>query len=137
MRGTFESVTGSSASRHAARIGIAPFLFPEARMRPLSGFPPSMTRAWGAVTTDMRGLGWSGAKRALPARVPRNHRGECERSPLGVNVKRVVSRCSAVERVAVAVVPPRVGVLDVVGEAVTTVGELDAAVRVVVSGAVE
>ena len=44
MRGTFESVTGSSASRHAARIGSAPFLLPEARMRPLSGFPPSMTR---------------------------------------------------------------------------------------------
>ena len=55
MRGTFESVTGSSASRHAARIGRAPFLFPEARMRPLSGFPPSMTKACGAVVTDMPG----------------------------------------------------------------------------------
>jgi len=55
IRGTFESVTGSSASRHAARIGRAPFLFPEARMRPLSGFPPSMTRACGAVATDMPG----------------------------------------------------------------------------------
>ncbi len=55
MRGTFDSVTGSSASRHAARIGRAPFLFPEARMRPLSGFPPSMTRACGAVATDMPG----------------------------------------------------------------------------------
>ena len=55
MRGTFESVTGSSASRHAARIGSAPFLFPEARMRPLSGFPPSMTRVCGAVVTDMPG----------------------------------------------------------------------------------
>jgi hypothetical protein len=30
-------------------------LFPEARMRPLSGFPPSMTRACGAVVTDMPG----------------------------------------------------------------------------------
>ena len=29
MRGTFVSVTGSSASRHAARIGSAPFLFPD------------------------------------------------------------------------------------------------------------
>ena len=44
MRGTFESVTGSSVSRHAARIGRAPFLFPAARMRPVSGFPPSMTK---------------------------------------------------------------------------------------------
>ena len=53
MRGTFESVTGSSVSRQAARIGSAPFLFPEARMRPLSGFPPSMTKACGAVVTDI------------------------------------------------------------------------------------
>jgi hypothetical protein len=30
-------------------------LFPEARMRPLSGFPPSMTRVCGAVATDMPG----------------------------------------------------------------------------------
>ena len=37
IRGTFESVTGSSVSRHAARIGSAPFLFPEARTRPPSG----------------------------------------------------------------------------------------------------
>ena len=53
MRGTFESVTGSSVSRHAARIGSAPFLLPDARMCPLSGFPPSMTKAWGAVCTDI------------------------------------------------------------------------------------
>ena len=32
MRGTFASVTGSSVSRHAARIGSAPFLFPAARI---------------------------------------------------------------------------------------------------------
>ena len=43
MRGTLRSVTGSSVSRHAARIGSAPFLFPEARTRPESGWPPSIT----------------------------------------------------------------------------------------------
>ena len=37
MRGTFVSVTGSSVSRHAARIGSAPFLFPAARIVPDSG----------------------------------------------------------------------------------------------------
>ena len=31
----------------------APFLFPEARMWPLRAFPPSMTRACGAVFTDI------------------------------------------------------------------------------------
>ena len=43
MRGTFVSVTGSEASSVAARIGSAPFLFPAARTRPVSGRPPSMT----------------------------------------------------------------------------------------------
>jgi putative nucleotidyltransferase with HDIG domain len=45
IRGTFDNATGSSASRHAARIGSAPFLLPAARMRPLSGCAPSMTKA--------------------------------------------------------------------------------------------
>ena len=43
MRGTFESVTGSSVSRQAARIGSAPFLLPDARTCPESGCPPSIT----------------------------------------------------------------------------------------------
>ena len=34
MRGTFGRTTGSSVSRHAARIGSAPFLLPAARIRP-------------------------------------------------------------------------------------------------------
>src|SRR5689334_12687187 len=45
MRGTFLSVTGSSVSRHAARIGSAPFLFPATRMVPPSGRLPSITKA--------------------------------------------------------------------------------------------
>ena len=54
MRGTFESVTGSSVSRHAARIGSAPFLFPAARTRPESGWPPSITNdsATGLTTVE-------------------------------------------------------------------------------------
>ena len=44
IRGTFESVTGSLASRVAARIGSAPFLFPAAETRPPRGVPPSMTK---------------------------------------------------------------------------------------------
>src|SRR5215217_6557221 len=43
IRGTFVSVTGSSVSRHAARIGSTPFLFPAARTRPEIGRPPSVT----------------------------------------------------------------------------------------------
>ena len=43
IRGTFASCTGSSVSRHAARIGSAPFLLPDARSLPLSGRPPSIT----------------------------------------------------------------------------------------------
>src|SRR5882757_5558315 len=44
MRGKFDSVTGSSVNRHAARIGSAPFLLPDARTRPESGWPPSITK---------------------------------------------------------------------------------------------
>ena len=44
IRGTFESVTWSSARRQAARIGSAPFLFPAARMTPFNACPPSMTK---------------------------------------------------------------------------------------------
>ena len=45
IRGTFVSCTGSLASTQAARIGSAPFLFPAARIVPLSGRPPSITKA--------------------------------------------------------------------------------------------
>ena len=45
IRGTFVSCTGSDASTVAARIGSAPFLFPAARTVPLSGRPPSITKA--------------------------------------------------------------------------------------------
>ena len=55
MRGTFDSVTGSQVRSVAARIGSAPFLLPAVRMRPWSGFPPSITNASGAVLTDMAG----------------------------------------------------------------------------------
>src|SRR5919197_568888 len=44
IRGTLRSTTGSVVSRHAARIGRAPFLFPAAVTRPFSGCPPSMTK---------------------------------------------------------------------------------------------
>ena len=44
IRGTFESRTSSEASSDAARIGSAPFLFPEARTVPDRGRPPSMTK---------------------------------------------------------------------------------------------
>ena len=60
MRGTFASVTGSSVSRHAARIGSAPFLFPAARTRPLSGLPAlddeGLARASGDDRLDQGGL---------------------------------------------------------------------------------
>src|ERR671937_1102695 len=42
IRGTLERTTGSSVTRHAARIGRAPFLFPAARTRPFSGCAPSI-----------------------------------------------------------------------------------------------
>ena len=45
IRGTFESVTGPSASSVAARIGSAPFLLPAALMVPLSRLSPSITKA--------------------------------------------------------------------------------------------
>src|SRR3954447_4307368 len=51
IRGTFISVTGSSVSRHAARIGSTPFLFPAARTRPEIGRPPSITND--SATTDL------------------------------------------------------------------------------------
>ena len=43
IRGMLCRTTGSLVSRHAARIGSAPFLFPAAVTRPLSGVPPSIT----------------------------------------------------------------------------------------------
>src|SRR5256884_1451656 len=53
IRGTLWSTTGSSVSRHAARSGSAPFLFPAARTVPFSGCPPSITNdsARAPVTT--------------------------------------------------------------------------------------
>src|SRR5258706_16166297 len=44
IRGTLCRTTGSAVRRHAARIGKAPFLLPDARMRPWSGRPPSITK---------------------------------------------------------------------------------------------
>ena len=38
--GTFETVTGPSASRQPARIGRVAFLAPEMRISPSSGMPP-------------------------------------------------------------------------------------------------
>jgi len=43
MRGLLRNWTGSSVSSDAAINGRAPFLFPAARTRPLSGRPPSIT----------------------------------------------------------------------------------------------
>ena len=43
IRGTLRRITSSSVSRHAARIGSAPFLLPAGTIVPLSGTPPSMT----------------------------------------------------------------------------------------------
>ena len=40
------------SSRHAARIGSAPFLLPAARTRPLSGRPPSITNDSAAGVSD-------------------------------------------------------------------------------------
>src|SRR5579862_617815 len=45
MRGTFESTTGPSASRHAERIGSAPFLLPATRIVPFNRREPSITNA--------------------------------------------------------------------------------------------
>ena len=44
MRGTFESITGPSASSVAARIGSAPFLLPAARIDPLNGLEPKSVK---------------------------------------------------------------------------------------------
>src|SRR5262245_615883 len=44
MRGTFVRWTSSDASVHAARIGSAPFLLPDARTVPDRGRPPSITK---------------------------------------------------------------------------------------------
>src|SRR5262245_1464338 len=44
IRGTFVRCTSSDASVHAARIGSAPFLLPDARTTPDSGRPPSITK---------------------------------------------------------------------------------------------
>ena len=57
----FDSVTGSSASRQAARIGSAPFLFPDARTLPESGCPPSITNdsANGLTTVEDTGANYA------------------------------------------------------------------------------
>ena len=78
IRGTFESVTGSSVSRHAARIGSAPFLFPAARMRPPSGWPPSITNDSRPLAAD------DGADGQAPARLGHSaRRGTDPRAGLG------------------------------------------------------
>src|SRR5215216_5643127 len=51
--GTLCSTTGSSASRQAATMGSAAFLFPDGRMVPLSGCPPLMTKL--SMTLPARG----------------------------------------------------------------------------------
>ena len=43
IRGTLRRITSSWVSRHAPRIGSAPFLLPAAVMVPDSGTPPSIT----------------------------------------------------------------------------------------------
>jgi hypothetical protein len=43
IRGTLRTITSSSVSRQAARIGSAPFLLPAGTIVPDSGTPPSMT----------------------------------------------------------------------------------------------
>jgi hypothetical protein len=43
MRGTFSRYTGLCEIRAAATMGSAAFLFPEGRMEPLRGLPPSTT----------------------------------------------------------------------------------------------
>src|ERR1700751_3735105 len=43
IRGTLRRITSSSVSRHAARIGSAPFLLPAGVMVPERGLPPSIT----------------------------------------------------------------------------------------------
>src|ERR671915_541345 len=53
IEGTFESVTGSSVSSEAAIIGRAAFLFPAARMEPLRGRAPSMTKASAKASDTM------------------------------------------------------------------------------------
>src|SRR5919198_30225 len=53
MRGTLRSTTGSGLSRQAARIGSAPFLFPEARMEPFRARAPSMTKDSATVSVTV------------------------------------------------------------------------------------
>src|SRR6476469_1344588 len=65
MRGTFSRVTCSSVSRHAARIGSAPFLLPEARTRPESGLPPSITNESNVCLTVVEVTGGHYASEAL------------------------------------------------------------------------
>jgi putative nucleotidyltransferase with HDIG domain len=65
IRGTFDSVTVSSVSRHAARIGSAPFLLPAARTRPESGLPPSITNESTACLTVVEDTGAHYASEAL------------------------------------------------------------------------
>src|SRR3954469_8011536 len=77
MRGTFVSRTSLSVSRHAARIGSAPFLLPAARIVPDSVAPPSITNAsvnvWVAVVVAkdplLRNRFCSGRRLSYPPRV--------------------------------------------------------------------
>src|SRR5215217_5948925 len=72
--GTLRSTTGSSASRQAATMGSAAFLFPEGRMVPLSGCPPLMTKL--SMTLPARGR--SGAR---PPTLPLPHLGPVKLRP--------------------------------------------------------
>src|SRR5215212_1494640 len=72
--GTLRSTTGSSASRQAATMGRAAFLFPDGRMVPLSGCPPLMTKL--SMTLPARGR--SGAR---PPTLPSPHLGPVKLRP--------------------------------------------------------
>src|SRR3984957_11713006 len=55
IRGTLDSTTSSSVSRHAAMIGSAPFLLPAGVIVPDSGTPPSMTNFSRGIDLDRLG----------------------------------------------------------------------------------
>src|SRR5471032_2079061 len=65
IRGTLVNTTGSSVSRHAARIGSAPFLLPAARTRPESCRPPSITNESTACLTVVDATGAHYASEAV------------------------------------------------------------------------
>src|SRR5205814_10646243 len=52
IRGTLCRITSSEVSRHAARIGSAPFLLPAGVIVPDSGTPPSITNFSTGIDPD-------------------------------------------------------------------------------------